>query len=88
MSWICRLSNEAAGALRRLPQDRRKHVAQAIDEMKTNPTSGDVRPIKNGKFKGVLRKRVDRYRIVFSIGREERVVNIAAILTRTEHTYR
>jgi len=49
---------------------------------------GDVRPIGSGKFKGALRKRVGRYRTIFSLKPAERLIEIAAILTRTEKTYR
>jgi len=88
MSWACRLSREAAKQLRRLPRERQKQLACAIDEMERDPTSGDVRPIKSGKFKGALRKRVGRYRIVFSLDPSEKYIEIAAILVRTEKTYR
>jgi len=88
MSWVCRLSRQAARQLRRLPQDRRKQPAQAIEEMEKDPTSGDVRPIKSSKFKGTLRKRVGRYRIVFSVDPSESRVEVAAILIRTGKTYR
>jgi mRNA-degrading endonuclease RelE of RelBE toxin-antitoxin system len=87
MSWACRLSKQAAKQLHRLPQDRRKQLAEAIEEMEEDPTSGDVRPIKSGKFKGTLRKRVGRYRIVFSFDHSKNRVEIAAILTRTGKTY-
>ena len=87
MSWICRLSKQAAKQIRDLPQDRRKQIASAIKEMQRNPTSGDVRPIKRGKFKGTLRKRVGRYRIVFSLDRAARMVDVAAIIVRTGKTY-
>ncbi len=88
MSWACSLSREEAKQLRRLPQERQKQLAQAIDEMEHDPTRGDVRPIKSGKFKGALRKRVGRYRIVFSLDPSEKCIEIAAILVRTESTYR
>jgi len=87
MSWTCRLSNQAAKQLRRLPQNRREQIAQAIEEMERDPTSGDVRPIKSGRFKGTLRKRVGRYRIVFSLDRAARMVDVAAIIVRTGKTY-
>ena len=87
MSWTCRLSNQAAKQLRGLPQDRRKQIGSAIEEMERDPTNGDVRPIKSGRFKGTLRKRVGRYRIVFALEQANRMVDIAAIITRTESTY-
>ncbi len=88
MSWACRLSREAAQQLRRLPRERQKQLARAIDEMEHDPTSGDVRPLKSGKFKGALRKRAGRFRIVFSLDPSENCIEIAAILVRTESTYR
>ncbi len=88
MTWECRLSREAAKQLLRLPDDRRAQVSRAIDEMTREPLRGDVVPIKTGKFKGALRKRVGRYRIVFSIDPRDRLFQIAAILSRTEKTYR
>ena len=56
--------------------------------MERDPTSGDVRPIKSGKFRGALRKRVGRYRIVFVLDPAKSMIEVAAIITRTESTYR
>ena len=88
MSWTCRLSNQAAKQFRHLPEDRRKQMAQAIEEIGSDPTSGDVRPIKSGEFKGTLRKRVGRYRIVFALDRADKAADVAAIIMRTGKTYR
>ena len=88
MSWTCRLSREAARQLRRLPRDRRKQIAQAIEKMQTDPFQGDVRPIKSGRFRGALRRRTGPYRIIFSLDTSQSLVEIAAILPRGETTYR
>ena len=88
MSWTCRLSNQAAKHLSFLPQYRRKQIAQAIEEMGRDPLTGDVRPIKSGRFKGTLRKRVGRYRIVSALDQAKSMVEVAAIIMRTESTYR
>ena len=88
MSWTCNLSRQAAKQLRSLPRDRLEQVARAIDEIEEDPTLGDVRPIKSGRFKGALRKRVGPYRIVYSIDPEAREVHVAAILLRDDTTYR
>jgi mRNA-degrading endonuclease RelE of RelBE toxin-antitoxin system len=87
MNWICNLSRRAAKQLRGLPRNRQKQLARAIEEMEKDPTTGDVRPIKSGKFKGSLRKRVGRYRIVFLFDPSAKRVEIAAIITRTGKTY-
>ena len=88
MSWACSLSRRAAKQLRSLPRVRLEQIARAIDEIGEDPTFGDVRPIKSGRLKGALRKRVGPYRIVYSIEPDAREVNIAAILTRGDTTYR
>ena len=56
--------------------------------MKLNPAGGNVRPIKSGKLEGVLCRRAGDYRIVFSLDSIERVIEIAAIVPRSEKTYR
>jgi len=88
MSWEIRLSKEAVKELKRLPRDRRERLSEAIEEMAEDLLSGDVRAIKAGKFKGALRKRVGRYRIIFALNPEAKTVEIAAILLRSEKTYR
>ena len=88
MSWICSLSRQSAKQLRNLPRHRQEQLARAIEEMEKDPTAGDVRPIKSGRFKGALRKRAGRYRIVFSVDPSATTVEISAILTRTGDTYR
>ena len=87
MLWICRLSKQAAKEFRDFPQARQRQLARAIDEMERDPLAGDVRPIKSGLFKGILRKRVGPYRIIFTVNESQREIRIAAILTRSEHTY-
>ncbi len=88
MSWECRLSRSAAKALRQVPPPYRARLLRAIDELAQDPLTGDVRPIKSGRFKGALRKRVGQYRIVFSLDPKKKVVEIAALLVRGERTYR
>ena len=88
MSWTIRIAKDAADYLRRLPRDHRERITKALNEMKEDPRKGDVRPIRCGRFKGTLRRRVGRYRIIFSLDYEAQVIDIAAILPRAEKTYR
>lgn len=87
-SWTVRLAQDAAQYLKRLPRNHRERLAKALDELEEDPRRGDVKPIKSGRFKGALRKRVGRYRIIFSVDTKHRVVDVAAILPRGEKTYR
>ena len=73
------------------PQSAKKwqeQIARAIEEMEKAPTAGDVRPMKSSSFKGALRKRVGRYRIVFSVDPSATTGEISAILARTGDTCR
>jgi mRNA-degrading endonuclease RelE of RelBE toxin-antitoxin system len=88
MSWTCSLARSAAKTLRSLPRDRQAQIARAIEEMEKDPTLGDVRPIKSGKLKGALRKRIGLYQVIYSVDPATRRVDIAAILARGEATYR
>lgn len=88
MTWTCRLSREAEKQLHRLPRDRQQQIARAIDTMQHAPLVEDVQPIKSGSFQGAFRKRVGQYRIIFAVDSTAHVVDIAAILTRGEGTYR
>jgi len=88
MSWTCSLARSAAKTLRTLPRDRQAQIAHAIGEMEEDPTQGDVRPIKSGKLKGALRRRVGPYRVIYSVDPATRRVDIAAIPVRDDTTYR
>lgn len=88
MSWDYRIAKEARKQLLSLPKDRQEQLARAIEDMREDPLRGDVLPIKSGKFKGALRKRVGRYRVIFALDTRQRLIEIAAILLRTERTYR
>jgi mRNA-degrading endonuclease RelE of RelBE toxin-antitoxin system len=88
MNWVCNISNEAAKQFRKLPRDRQELLYKAIEEMKEDPLKGAVRSIKSGKFQGFMRKRAGQYRIIFSVDHSRHLVEISAILIRSEKTYR
>ena len=87
MSWAAELSRSAERQLVRLPRREQERVARAIDELEADPLQGAVRPLR-GRHQGRYRKRVGRYRIIFRLRHEERVVEISAILPRDDRTYR
>jgi mRNA-degrading endonuclease RelE of RelBE toxin-antitoxin system len=88
MSWRAELSNNAERHLARLPCDAQRRMARAIDELEVDPFRGDVIPLKGRRWQGRYRKRVGRYRIIFSLDHDHQIVAIAAILLRDESTYR
>lgn len=88
MNWAVELSATAEKALKRLPRDRQLRIEHAIDEMQEDPFAGDIKPLKGAGWEGRYRKRVGRYRIIFSVDHPKRSVAISAILIRSEQTYR
>lgn len=88
MNWAVELSASAIKGLRKLPRDRQVQIERAIDEMESDPMSGDVISLKGPEWKGRFRKRVGTYRIIFTLDRKAMTIAISAILIRSEKTYR
>ena len=87
MNWVCDLTKDAQGDLRDLPKAVQKHVARALGQMQTDPFQGDVRALKGDEWKGVYRRRVGNYRILFLPDWEQHIVRILRILIRSGRTY-
>jgi mRNA-degrading endonuclease RelE of RelBE toxin-antitoxin system len=88
MTWHVRLSKTAARQLSKAPLDYQDLILERPDEMAENPFCGEVKPLKGLQWQGHYRKRVGRWRIIFIPFQSERIVEIAAILLRSEKTYR
>jgi mRNA-degrading endonuclease RelE of RelBE toxin-antitoxin system len=63
-------------------------IGRAIDRMRQDPFQENVQPLKGKRWQGRYRKRVGRYRLIFIPFHQQRIVEISAILLRTEGTYR
>jgi len=59
---------------------------RVLDEMKTDPLSGDIVALRGG-YQGLYRRRVGSWRIIFELKPERRVVLIGDISRRTSTTY-
>jgi mRNA-degrading endonuclease RelE of RelBE toxin-antitoxin system len=88
MNWTVRLSKEAAKQLQGIPADRAKQLRRRLGELRTDPFQGDVKPLHGKEWQGWYRKRVGRYRIIFTLDHSQHTVAVAAILLRDEGTYR
>lgn len=87
MTWSAELSHEAERQLRRLPRTMQQRMARAIDELENDPLQGDVKALRGGRQRR-YRKRVGRYRIIFTLHHPDHIVEIAAIVIRDDRTYR
>ena len=88
MTWTVRLAKEAAKQLKKLPADRQELIHQHLRAMTDNPFAGDVKALKGKEWKGRYRKRIGQYRLIFVPFSQPRLIEISAILLRTEKTYR
>jgi len=88
MSWICELTDDAKEDLRNVPKAIQKRVARAFDRMQTDPFQGDVKALQGDEWKGVLRRRLGDYRILFLLDSEQHIVRILRIAVRSGKTYR
>ena len=71
------IHKRALKELEEIPEPYRSQIRAAIREMAQDSFSGDVKPIRG--LKGVLRKRVGRYRIGFTIDFEKRTIVILKV---------
>ena len=88
MVWTVKLAKTAARQLSELPPDHQDLIRTHLREMVHDPFRGDVKPLKGKQWKGRYRKRVGRYRVIFLPFFVERIVEVSAILLRSEKTSR
>ena len=88
MTWDVQLSKTAAIQLSKASRDYQDLLLARLDEMAEDPFRGDVKPLKGARWQGRYRKRVGRWRIIFVPYQNQRLVEISAIIVRSEKTYR
>jgi mRNA-degrading endonuclease RelE of RelBE toxin-antitoxin system len=88
MNWVVRIADDAQAFLDGLPPKLRRQISRSISQMEHDPLRGDVKPLQGGRWHGCYRKRSGDYRIIFSVDRNERFVDIFWVLLRSEKTHR
>lgn len=88
MSWVCELTDDAKRDLRELPKPIQKRVARVLEQMLADPFQGDVKALHGDEWKGVFRRRLGDYRLLFLPNRGNYTVYILRILIRSGKTYR
>jgi mRNA-degrading endonuclease RelE of RelBE toxin-antitoxin system len=88
MSWVCELSEDAEKDLRDLPKAIRKRVARVFTQNASDPFLGNVKALQGEEWKGVFRRRIGDYRILFTADRKTKIVHVLRILLRSGKTYR
>ena len=88
MNWACDLTADAEKDLRELPRSIQARLTQVLDQLGASPFQGDVKPLKGREWKGVFRRRMGAYRILFTVNHKTRALLVLRILLRSEKTYR
>ena len=87
MNWACELTKDAQKDLRGLPSPVQKRVARTIDQMAADPFQGNVKSLKGPEWRGVFRRRIGSYRILFTVDHRKHTFFIVRILIRSKGTY-
>ncbi len=88
MTWVCELAEAAQKDLKRLPTKVQERIARTLDQLALNPFQGDVKVLQGKEWKGVFRRRMGSYRILFLANEKRATVSVIRILLRSEKTYR
>jgi mRNA-degrading endonuclease RelE of RelBE toxin-antitoxin system len=72
--------------MRAMPTRDRERIIRALDEMKTDPLTGDITALR-GEYRGLYRRRVGSWRIIFALKTDGRAVLVGDIVRRTSTTY-
>jgi mRNA-degrading endonuclease RelE of RelBE toxin-antitoxin system len=88
MSWVCELTEDAERDVRELPKAIQKRVARVLTQMESDPFQGDVKALHGEEWKGVFRRRIGGYRLLFIANHEKRTVTALRVLIRSGKTYR
>jgi mRNA-degrading endonuclease RelE of RelBE toxin-antitoxin system len=84
--WKLSLRKAADKTVARALEKERSQLRRALEEMQTNPLTGDVLPLT--KERAAFRRRVGHWRIFFDLYPEQQLVDVVAIERRTSTTYR
>jgi mRNA interferase RelE/StbE len=86
MNWDFQLAKQAQRAFRSMPSRDRDRLNDVLNDMKTDPLTGDVVSLK-GEYEGQYRRRVGSWRILFELKTTAHVVLVHDIRRRSSTTY-
>lgn len=85
MKWELLITNPARRVIRDMPRSDSGAILDALEQMRTDPYSGDIKFLK-GTDHG-LRRRVGAWRIMFEVSTDSRIVVVLDIERRSSNTY-
>jgi mRNA-degrading endonuclease RelE of RelBE toxin-antitoxin system len=85
MIWNLQIASRAKKALEKFPAKDQRLIVSALEAMRTDPFSGNIKRLKNER--SVWRRRVGSYRIFFDVYPDTFTVDVVDIARRTSTTY-
>jgi mRNA-degrading endonuclease RelE of RelBE toxin-antitoxin system len=88
MNWTCEFTVNAEQDLRGLPRAIQKRVARVLTQMASDPFQGNLKALRGAESKGVFRRRIGDYRLLFTADNAKKTIIIQQISLRSDRTYR
>ena len=85
MKWGLAIANPARRQLRKLSPAELLDIDQVFSLMCDNPFQGDIKYLRGGR--GVLRRRVGDFRILYDLHYDHKVIVVMAVKRRGSNTY-
>ncbi len=63
-------------------------MARVLTQMESDPFQADVKSLPGDEWKGVFRRQIGNYRLLFAANHEMQDVSVLRILLRSGKTYR
>ena len=83
-AWEITLTRPAMRVYEKSHGDIKRRLDSCFADLEKNPIYGhNIRPL-TGQLKGLLRYRLGGWRVIFRLFKEKRIVEIVAILPRSE----
>ena len=79
VTYSIQIKQRAARELRRVPENARRRIIGAIDDLRANPLRGGV---LKGDLRGLRRLRIGDYRVVYEVQHSALVVLVVRIAQR------
>lgn len=86
MLWRLRILRRAEKSLAKLPTKDQRLILEVLDEMRSDPFTGDIARLRGQR--STWRRRVGSYRLFFDVDPLLFVIDVVAIVRRTSTTYR
>jgi len=84
IAWEIALTKPAKRAYDKAPRETRERLDGCFENLEKNPIYGNnIMPL-TGQLKGLIRYKVGEWRVIFRLHKEARLVEIVAILPRSD----